>query len=174
MKHNIFLLLLIFITATSMASINNEKQQSTDENQTALINESDKEIITEFSLKKNMLFEETKEVKVSKDKTADSTFVHVVLFWLKNPNNQEERDQFEASIGKFIKNSKHVKSMHLGSPASTSRPVIDSSYTYCLIVSFPTKDEHDKYQAEEKHKIFIKESENLWEKVLIYDSVNLW
>ena len=174
MKPNIFLLLLIFITATSMAPIDNEKQQSTDENQIALTNESDKEIITKFSLKKNMLFEETKEVKVSQDKTADSTFVHVVLFWLKNPNNQEERSQFEASIGKFIKNSSYVKSMHLGSPASTSRPVIDSSYTYCLIVSFPTKDEHDKYQAEEKHKVFIKESENLWEKVLIYDSVNLW
>lgn len=156
---------------------NNDKitLQLMNENQVAVGVEFNEKNVIEFSSKESSIPTEEKDVvKVSKDNVADSTFVHVVLFWLKNPDNQEERSQFETSIGKFIKNSKHVKSMHLGSPASTSRPVIDSSYTYCLIVSFPTKDEHDKYQAEKKHKIFIKESENLWEKALIYDSVNLW
>ncbi|MRX47165.1 Dabb family protein [Pedobacter puniceum] len=100
-------------------------------------------------------------------------FVHTVLFWLKNPESKEDRLKFETSLTTFLKASKHISSMHLGTPASTNRPVIDNSYSYCLMVTFVSKEAHDKYQEETAHKVFIKESEHLWSKVLIYDSENI-
>ena len=60
--------------------------------------------------------------------------------------------------------------MHIGTPAQTNRPVIDNSYTYSLIVTFPSKEEHDEYQQEEVHQVFIEEAKELWKKVLVYDS----
>ena len=173
-KKSLLSVLLIFICVFSNGQTNKEiMSHSFNSGETTLRNELNEEI-TVFHLDEEVLTRENTIFKVSKNTSADSTFVHVVFFWLKNPDNFDERRQFETSIGKFIKNSKYVKSMHLGLPASTNRPVIDTTYTYCLIVSFSTKDEHDKYQAEEIHKIFIKESEDLWEKVRIYDSVNIW
>jgi len=103
----------------------------------------------------------------------EKEFVHTVLFWLKNPESKEDKASFEASLKKFLKSSAYIKTMHLGVPASTNRPVIDTTYSYCLSLSFTSKKEHDKYQEEEVHKVFIRESENLWKKVLIYDSVTV-
>ena len=96
----------------------------------------------------------------------------MVFFWLKEPQNAEARKAFEASLEKFIKNSPYITAMHVGTPADTDRPVIDNTYTYSLVLSFASKKEQDQYQDEPAHKLFIKESENLWEKVLVYDSVN--
>lgn len=106
-------------------------------------------------------------------KIMEGGFVHTVLFWLKNPNDEKDRATFEASIKKFVHQSGFATQIHVGVPASTNRPVIDASYTYCLTVTFPSKAEHDAYQVEPAHKTFIAESADLWKKVLIYDSVNI-
>jgi hypothetical protein len=100
-------------------------------------------------------------------------FVHTVFFWLKDPQNTEDRANFEKSLKKFLDSSKFIKTKHLGVPANTDRPIIDQTYSYCLMVSFNSKEEHDKYQEEDVHKVFIKESEKLWQKVLIYDSLSI-
>lgn len=101
-------------------------------------------------------------------------FRHTVYFWLKEPNNQLHRKTFENSLKRFIDSSKFVQSKHLGTPANTHRGVIDASYTYCLSVSFLSKKEHDAYQEEPAHKLFLEESEMLWKKVLVYDSESIW
>lgn len=100
-------------------------------------------------------------------------FVHTVLFWLKNPDTIEDRIAFETSVKKFIKNSLYVQASHVGIPAGTNRPVVDSSYTYALTVTFNSTEDHDKYQVEPAHKLFIEESKALWEKVLIYDAIDI-
>ncbi len=101
-------------------------------------------------------------------------FIHTVFFWLKNPDTKSDREAFEKSLKKFIDQSEFIQTKHFGTPADTDRPVIDNSYTYCLMVSFASKEDHDKYQAEAGHKLFIEESSSLWDKVLVYDSVNTW
>jgi hypothetical protein len=101
-------------------------------------------------------------------------FAHVVLFWLKSPDNQADRDSFRTSLEKFVNQSTYIKSMHLGEPSSTNRSVVDRSYTYIMILKFASKEDQDKYQEESGHKLFIAESEELWEKVVVYDSENLW
>ena len=103
----------------------------------------------------------------------EGNFVHSVYFWLHNPDNNEDRQDFEKSLTNFINNSKFIQTKHLGTPADTDRGVIDTSYTYCLIVTFENKAMHDKYQVEAGHLQFIEESSKLWDKVLIYDSENL-
>ena len=100
-------------------------------------------------------------------------FVHAVYFWLKEPENQEARKKFEASLKNFIKQSAYVRSSHVGTPAPTSRPVIDSSYSYSLVVTFDSKEDQDKYQDEPVHLKFIEECKDLWEKVVVYDSIAL-
>ncbi|WP_406683733.1 Dabb family protein [Seonamhaeicola sp. MEBiC1930] len=99
-------------------------------------------------------------------------FAHTVFFWLKNPDNKEDRAAFEKSLKYFINNSKYIKTKHIGTPAATNREVIDNSYTYSLLLTFETKEDHDAYQDEPNHKQFLDESMNLWSKVIVYDSEN--
>jgi len=108
------------------------------------------------------------------DKILPGEFAHIVFFWLKRPDNKNDRAAFEASLEKFISNSKYIYKKHLGTPASTRRDVIDSSYTYCLLLTFKSEKDQNAYQDEKVHKIFIKESEDLWETVKVYDSINFW
>lgn len=97
-------------------------------------------------------------------------FTHTVFFWLKNPENQEARAAFEKSLLSFINQSIYIKTKHVGIPAKTDRAVIDNSYTYSLLLTFTTKNEHDKYQEEPNHKQFISEVSHLWKNVVVYDS----
>ncbi|MDH7445566.1 Dabb family protein [Aquimarina sp. 2201CG14-23] len=103
----------------------------------------------------------------------DKNFVHTVYIWLKNPNSQEDRELFEKSLDKFLKTSKYAKTNFVGTPAGTDRAVVDNSYTYAIIVTFSSKEEQDLYQKEEAHLLFIKESSPLWNKVQIYDSIDI-
>ncbi|WAJ70466.1 Dabb family protein [Catenovulum adriaticum] len=97
-------------------------------------------------------------------------FVHSVYFWLKNPDSDSERKEFEAHLTKFINASKYVKSKHIGTKASSHRDVVDSSYDYTLIVTFDDKAAQDKYQDEPVHHKFVEDASHLWRKVAVYDS----
>jgi len=110
-------------------------------------------------------------LKTETSKTMQEPFLHIVFFWLKEPGNQDARTKFETSLKTFIGQSAYVKSSHIGTPADTNRPVIDRSYSYCLVATFASKEDQDKYQDEPVHLKFIEESKDLWEKVVVYDSV---
>ena len=99
-------------------------------------------------------------------------FLHMVFFWLKNPDDQKDRQSFENVLQEFIYTNPQVVSFHIGQPAATNRPVVDFSYTYSLVVSFPDLKTHDAYQADPSHLLFIEKAQNLWNKVQIYDSVS--
>ncbi|GAB1309191.1 hypothetical protein KH5_18740 [Urechidicola sp. KH5] len=109
---------------------------------------------------------------MQKQEQIQGSFAHVVYFWLKNPDDANDRKAFEASLTNFINNSEFIRTKHLGIPAATDRGVIDNSYTYCLLLTFDNKEMQDKYQVEEGHLKFIDESQDLWEKVIVYDSEN--
>lgn len=100
-------------------------------------------------------------------------FVHIVFFWLKEPDNKVFRERFTNSLIDFLKNSDDIRSYHLGTPADTYRPIIDTTYTYCMIVTFPSIMEHNNYQNDPVHKEFLKNFKDSWEKVQIYDSESI-
>ena len=100
-------------------------------------------------------------------------FEHVVLFYLKNPESQKDKDKLEKGLRDLIRDSEFIVSAHLGVPAMTDREVVDNSYSFNYTVTFNSKEDQDKYQVEEVHLEFIDEYKELWDKVIIYDSINL-
>ncbi|HKK63693.1 MAG TPA: Dabb family protein, partial [Bacteroidales bacterium] len=94
-------------------------------------------------------------------------------FWLKNPENKNEREQFEEAIHELIK-VPAIKTSHLGVPASTEqRDVVDHTYTYSLLVVFDTKTDQDIYQEHPIHLEFVEKNSHLWDKVVVYDSTDI-
>ncbi len=103
-------------------------------------------------------------------KEFDANFAHTVYFWLANPDSEDDRNAFEASLKKFLDNSAYAKTKFIGKPPRASRDVVDGSFTYSLIVTFESAEAQQSYQDEAPHKLFIEESSKLWTKVIVYDS----
>ncbi|HUX57044.1 MAG TPA: Dabb family protein [Bacteroidales bacterium] len=99
-------------------------------------------------------------------------FIHHVFFWLKEPVTTEVKNKFEKALKKLA-TVETIFDHHLGVPAPTNRDVIDTSYTYSLLVTFRNKDDQDIYQTHPTHLKFIADCEDLWEKVVVYDSVSI-
>ena len=97
-------------------------------------------------------------------------FIHHVFFWLKKPVTREIRIKFENGLKELV-TIETIVGKHLGIPASTDRGVIDSSYSYSLLLTFNSKEDQDIYQTHPVHLKFIDECEDLWERVVVYDSI---
>jgi len=110
------------------------------------------------------------QIKNDMSNNFDQTFAHVVYFWFKNPDSQADRATFEASLTKFLNNSQYAKTKFIGKPPKATRDVVDDSFTYSLILSFESAEDQAAYQEEAPHKVFVEECEDLWEKVIVYDS----
>ena len=97
---------------------------------------------------------------------------HHVFFWLKEPVTDDVRARFEAALKELV-TIEVIIDYHLGRPAATNREVIDSSYTYSLLTTFKNKADQDIYQSHPKHLKFIEDCDDLWERVVVYDSENI-
>ena len=109
--------------------------------------------------------------KLNNSEKIKGDFIHMVFFWLKNPNNPNDRVIFKNLLTEFINTNPQVVTTHIGEPADTNRSIIDNSYNFSLVVTFPDLATHDAYQNDPSHLQFIEKAKSLWEKVLIYDSV---
>lgn len=115
---------------------------------------------------------ETPTTQESTSKPMENKFVHAVYFWLKEPENAESQQAFETALSKLMKNSKYVNTYHTGKPArEATRGVVDASFTYSLLVTFDSAEDEANYQVEEAHLTFLEEAKELWEKVVVYDSM---
>lgn len=97
-------------------------------------------------------------------------FVHAVYFWLNEGLSERDKEMFLRGVN-ALTTIESVQQGHVGIPADTHRPVVDSSYSYALVVVFRDKAGHDFYQAHPVHDRFRKECAPFWHKVVIYDSV---
>jgi hypothetical protein len=100
------------------------------------------------------------------------SFIHHVFFWLKQPVTSEIREKFEKALKELVTVGTIVD-YHLGIPAPTDRGVIDNTYSYSLLTIFRNKEDQDIYQTHPTHLKFIEESQDLWEKVVVYDTVSI-
>lgn len=98
-------------------------------------------------------------------------FVHHVYFWLKNASSKEDHARLLKGL-QTISKIEVIKMAHVGIPADTNRSVIDTSYQFSLLLMFDNRKDQDVYQNHPVHLQFVKECENLWTKVIVYDSVN--
>lgn len=106
------------------------------------------------------------------EKEMKNIFVHHVYFWLKNADNAEDLSKLVAGLKK-LSTVKTIKQFHIGKPASTSREVIDGSYSVSWFTLFESKTDQDSYQTDPIHLKFVEECSALWKKVIVYDSVDM-
>lgn len=106
-------------------------------------------------------------------KSFDSAFAHVVYFWLHNPDNKSDRQEFEAALKKFLNNSQFAKTKYIGTPPVATRDVVDGSFTYNMVVTFESAEAQAEYQKEQPHLDFIEEASHLWKRVQVYDSMGI-
>lgn len=98
-------------------------------------------------------------------------FVHHVYFWLKNADSKEDLEKLVAGLKK-LSAVKTIRDFHIGKPADTSRSVIDGSYSISWLTIFANKADQDSYQTDPIHLKFVEECSPLWQKVIVYDSID--
>lgn len=101
----------------------------------------------------------------------ENIFVHHVYFWLKNPDSVADNALLHQGLME-LSAVKTIQSFHIGKPAGTDRPVIDSSYSFSWLTTFATAADQDSYQVDPIHLAFIDKYGHLWSKVIVYDSVD--
>lgn len=104
--------------------------------------------------------------------TAKNMFIHHVYFWLKNPSNEEDRQKLVEGLEKLTK-VKTIKMFHIGKPADTNRDVIDTSYSISWMLIFDDKAAEESYQVDPIHLNFVETCKHLWDKVVVYDSIDV-
>jgi hypothetical protein len=96
--------------------------------------------------------------------------VHTVFFWLRKDLDGAQITEFRMGL-ESLKAIEHAEAVYVGSPADTAeRPVLDTSYDFCLTVLLKDVPAHDAYQADPKHQAFIGTYKEYWKKVKVYDA----
>lgn len=99
--------------------------------------------------------------------------VHHVFFWLKNPDSKEDLTKLLEGL-QTLRKIETIRKMHIGVPASTEkRPVIDSSYHASELMFFDDLAGQKVYQDHAIHQKFIADCSHLWDKVVVYDSLDV-
>lgn len=99
-------------------------------------------------------------------------FVHHVYFWLKNPESAEGKEKLIEGL-QTLKGINVIRSARIGVPASTSRDVIEKGYNISWMLLFDNLEEQEVYQKHPVHLKFVDNYSHLWEKVIVYDSVDI-
>jgi hypothetical protein len=99
-----------------------------------------------------------------------SMLIHSVYFWLKPELSAAQNEKFRSGLDSLAAISV-VDKIYIGGPAATPRrPLIDSSYSYALILFFKDLAAHDAYQIDPIHVAFNASCKELWARVQIYDA----
>ncbi len=104
---------------------------------------------------------------------AKPMLIHHVFFWLKNPSSKEDQAKLVEGV-KTLSKIETIRQLHVGVPAETEkRPVVDNSYAVSELIFFDDVAGQNIYQDHPIHKKFIADYAHLWEKVIVYDALNV-
>jgi hypothetical protein len=106
------------------------------------------------------------------DKDMKKVFIHHVYFWLKNPRSVADRDKLVEGLTKLSKVTT-IKNFHIGKPAPTNRDVIETGYAVSWFTLFDTDADQASYQTDPIHLKFVEDYSHLWQKVIVYDSIDI-
>src|SRR6185295_3994782 len=108
-----------------------------------------------------------------KEQKEEWPIVHHVFFWLKNPGSTEDRDKLVAGV-KTLAKIETVRKLRVGIVASTEkRDVVDNSWAVSELMFFSDLAGQAAYQSNPIHQDFIKNYSHLWEKVVVYDAIDV-
>lgn len=94
---------------------------------------------------------------------------HHVLFWLKADTTETQKNNFRKGL-ESLSGIATIRNLHIGTAAPIERAVVDTSYTFSLLIFFDDLAGHDIYQSHPLHLAFLDEFRVFFEKVVIYDS----
>jgi hypothetical protein len=98
---------------------------------------------------------------------------HHVFFWLKNRDSKEDLAKLLDGL-RTLKKIETIRKLHIGVPASTEkRDVVDNSYSASELMFFDDTAGQKTYQDHPIHQKFIENCSHLWEKVVVYDSIDV-
>lgn len=98
---------------------------------------------------------------------------HHVFFWLRNPESVEDREKLIAGL-RTLASIETIRELHIGIPASTEkREVVDNSFSVSELMFFDDVEGQNVYQEHPIHKKFVEDCSSLWERVIVYDSINV-
>jgi len=98
---------------------------------------------------------------------------HHVFFWLKNRESKEDLAKLLAGL-RTLEKIETIRKLHIGVPASTEkRDVVDSSYSASELMFFDDTAGQKVYQDHPIHQKFIENCSHLWDKVVVYDSMDV-
>jgi hypothetical protein len=108
-----------------------------------------------------------------KDMKEKKPIIHHVFFWLKNPTSKEDLKKLLEGL-ETLRKIETIKMMHIGVPASTEkREVVDNSFSASELMFFDDLEGQKIYQDHPIHQKFIQNCSHLWEKVIVYDSIDV-
>ncbi|MBS1746203.1 MAG: Dabb family protein [Bacteroidetes bacterium] len=99
-----------------------------------------------------------------------NVFIHHVFFWLKE-NNEQNRNQLIEGLQK-LSSVTTIRQYQIGIPANTNREVIENGYSVSWTLIFDTPQQQESYQEDPVHLDFVKACSPLWNKVIVFDTVN--
>jgi hypothetical protein len=98
---------------------------------------------------------------------------HHVFFWLKNADSIEDRNKLIEGLN-TLRKIESIKKLIIGIPASVEkRDVVDNSYQVSELMFFDNVEGQNAYQVHPLHKKFIEDYGSLWQKVLVYDAMEV-
>jgi Stress responsive A/B Barrel Domain len=98
-------------------------------------------------------------------------FVHSVYFWLRDDLSASDRAKFVDGI-RSLTTIPDVKLGFIGTPAGTNRGIIDTTYSYALVLTFADAAAQDAYQVHPVHDAFRENCGGSWKKIVIYDAIS--
>lgn len=102
--------------------------------------------------------------------TAPAQFVHHVLFYMPATASEADKAALLEGLQKLAR-VPAIKLAHIGTPAATTRDVIERTYTYSWLCLFDSAAEEEEYQQHPIHDEFRNNYARYWEKVVIYDAL---
>ncbi|MHB9106164.1 MAG: Dabb family protein [Armatimonadota bacterium] len=94
--------------------------------------------------------------------------VHSVYFWLKSELTPEQLADFADGL-RSLAAIETVKTIYVGKPVPSDRPVVESSYTYGLVIGFDDQQGLDAYQVHPVHVAFVERFKPYWMQIKVYD-----
>jgi len=99
--------------------------------------------------------------------------MHQVFFWLKNPTSEADKAKLIEGL-ETLRKIELIRELHIGVPARTEkRDVVDNSYQVSELMFFDSVESQNAYQAHPLHKQFVDTYSHLWQRVVVYDSVDV-
>ncbi|MEY4962945.1 MAG: hypothetical protein RLZZ323_264 [Bacteroidota bacterium] len=99
--------------------------------------------------------------------------LHHVFFWLKNPNSEADKQELLSGL-KTLGAIPVVRQIHIGLLASTEpREVVDTTWQVSELLYFDNEVDQKTYQDHPIHQAFVKNYSHLWQKVVVYDMVEV-